>query len=80
MGKHSRGNLYNRYREWVCTSKSSGEEQGRGGHASLQQCRLNVLYEIDQESGRMRKYQQVRASLETTGTPPELLCHNVPDA
>jgi len=35
MGKHSRGNLYNRYREWVCTSKSSGEEQARGGHASL---------------------------------------------
>ena len=79
MGKHSRGNLYNRYREWVCTSKSSGEEQGRGGHASLQQCQLNVLCEIDQESGRLRRYQQVRASLETMETPPEVLCHNVPD-
>jgi len=55
MGKHSHGNLYNRYREWVCTSKSSGEEQGRGGHASLRQCRLNVLCEIDQESGRLRE-------------------------
>jgi hypothetical protein len=78
--KHSRGNLYDPYREWVCTSKSSGEEQGRGGHATSKKCRLNVLYEIDQESGRLRRYQQVRASLETTGTPPEVLRHNVPDA
>ncbi len=77
--KHSRGNLYDPYREWVC-SKSSGEEQGRGGDASPHQCRLKVLYEIDQESGRLRRYQQVRASLETTGTQPEVLRHNVPDA
>jgi len=27
MGKHSPGNLYNRYREWVGTSKSSGEKR-----------------------------------------------------
>ena len=80
MGKHSRGNLYNRYREWVRTSKSSGEEQRRGGHAPLQQCRLNVLCEIDQESGRLRRYQQVRASLETMGTPPEVVRHSVSDA
>ena len=26
-----------------------------------------------------RQRQQVRASLETMGTPPEVLCHNVPD-
>jgi hypothetical protein len=78
--KDSRGNLYDPYREWVCTSTSSGEEQGRGGHAAPNQCRLKVLYEIDQESGRLRRYQQVRASLETTGTPPEVLRHNVPDA
>ena len=75
MGKHSRGNLYHRYREWLCTSKSSGEEQGRGGPASLEQWRLNVLCEIDQESGRLRRYQQVRASLETMGTPPECTRH-----
>lgn len=80
MGKHSRGNLHNRYREWVCTSKSSGEEQRRGGHAPLQQCRLNVLCEIDQESGRLRRYQQARASPAPMETPPEVLCHNVADA
>ena len=60
--------------------KELGREEGRGGHGSLRQCRLNVLCEIDQESGRLRKYQQVCASLETTGTPPEVLCHSVPDA
>jgi len=78
--KHSRGNLYDPYREWVCTLKSSGEEQGRGGHASPQQCRSKVLFEIDQESGRLRRYQKARAALETTGTPSEILRHNVPDA
>ena len=60
--------------------KELGREEGRGGHGSLRQCRLNVLCEIDQESGRLRKYQQVCASLETTGTPPEVLRHSVPDA
>ncbi|HEV1996290.1 MAG TPA: hypothetical protein VGR03_18290 [Candidatus Acidoferrum sp.] len=78
--RHSRGNLYDPYREWVRTSKSSGAEQRHGGHGSPEQCRLNVLYEIDQESRRLRCYQQVRASIETTRTQPEVLRDNIPDA
>ena len=78
--KHLCGNLYNSYREWVCAAKSSGEERGRGGDASLKQCRLDVLYEVDQETRRLKRYQEACTSIETTRTQPEVLRHNVPEA
>jgi len=78
--EHSCGNLYDPYREWVRASKSSGEEQGCGGRASPAQCRRNVLYEIDQESHRLKCYQAARTSIETTRTQPEGPGHNVPNA
>lgn len=78
--EHACGNLYDPYREWVRASKSSGEEQGHGGHASLTQYRLNVLYGIDQETRHLRRYQEARTSIETMRTQPEVLRHNVPDA
>jgi hypothetical protein len=77
--EYSCGNLYDPYREWVRASKSSGEEQGRGGRASVAQCRLNVLHEIDQEPRRLKGFQAARTSIETTRTQPEVLRHNVPD-
>ena len=71
--------LYDSYLAWMGTSKVSEEEREREGYASPEQCRKNVLQEIDEEIRRLKHDQKTRASVQTARTQLEIVSRNVPD-
>jgi hypothetical protein len=74
-----RENLYGFYGPWFNTFETSEEEREREGYASPEQCRKNVLDEIDKEIRRLKGYQKKRASVETERMQLEVVSRSIPD-
>jgi ATP-dependent Lon protease len=74
-----REDLYDSYEMWLDTSEVPEEERVREGYASPEQCRKNILQEIDAEIRRLKRDQKARASVQTIRTQLEIVCRNVPD-
>jgi ATP-dependent Lon protease len=75
-----REDLYDSYEDWLDTSQGSEEERVRDGYASPEQCRKNILQEIDEEIRRLKRYRKARTSVEAVRTQLETLRHSIPDA
>jgi hypothetical protein len=75
-----RDDLYDSYETWMDTSQTSEEERVREGYASPEQCRKNMLQEIDEEIRRLKRYGKAHASVETVRAQLETLRHSIPDA
>jgi hypothetical protein len=75
-----REDLYNSYETWLDTSEGPEEERVREGYASPEECRKNVIEEIESEIRRLKRYQKERTSIETARTQLEVLCRRVPDS
>jgi len=52
----------------------------RERYASPEQCRKNILQEIDEEIRRLKRYRKTRTSVEAVRTQLETLRHSIPDA
>lgn len=78
-GQHRlRETVYGVYETWVNTAAASEVE--REGYASPEECKENVLREIDAEIRRLKRYQKVHAAVEANRTKLELLRQGVPDS
>jgi hypothetical protein len=75
-----REDLYDSYAIWLVTSQAPEEERVREGYASPEQCRKNILQEIDEEIRRLKRSRNARTSIETVRTQLETLRHSIPDA
>jgi hypothetical protein len=67
------------YRIWFDTAEAPEEERIRNGYATTQECKDNVLAEIDNEIARLRIYQQKHASMESERAKLEVLRRSVPE-
>ena len=68
------------YLAWVNTAKAPQEERVRKGYATPEQCKNNVITEIDREIDRFRKYGQDQKFMESKRTKLEILRRSVPDS
>jgi hypothetical protein len=75
-----RETLCDSYSNWLNTADTPEEERQREGYATPEQCKENVLHEIDAEIRRLKRYQKTRASIEADRTKLEMLRQNVPDS
>jgi len=71
--------LYDSYETWLYTSEGSKEERVHQDYDSPEECKRNMLQDIEKEIRRLRRYQKARSSSETTRTQLEILRHSVPD-
>jgi hypothetical protein len=67
------------YLMWFDTAEVSEEERNRNGYATTQQCKDNVLAEIDNEIARLRSYQQKHALMKSERAKLEVLRRSVPE-
>ncbi len=77
---HLRKTLYDAYVIWVGTSRVSEEERERGGYATPERCKQNLLYSIDAEFRRLKRYWKAQASIEADRAKLESLRHTVPES
>jgi hypothetical protein len=73
-----RKTLRDNYLTWVDTAEAPEEERQREGYATPEQCKKNVLSEIDKEIRRFREYGRKRALIESERTKLEVLRHSIP--
>jgi len=66
------------YRRWALTAEAAEEERPREGYATPEQCKNKVLSEIQDEIGRLQKYQRERAAVESERSNLETLSRKVP--
>ncbi len=71
--------LYDTYLMWLSTRDVPEEEREREGYATPEQCKQNVLHEIDAEIRRLKRYQKARASIEGDRIKLEILRQSIPD-
>jgi hypothetical protein len=74
------GDLVDYYELCLKISQISEEERERNGLSSREECRLNMLKEIDEETGRLMCYKKAHTSIGTVRTQLETLRHSIPDA
>ena len=74
----SRKTLLESYSVWTETAEGSEEERQREGYATPEQCKKEVLSEIDAEIHRLRTYGRKRTSMESERMKLEVLRHRVP--
>jgi len=79
-GIQLRETLYDAYETWHGTSNASEEERQREGYASPEQCKENILSEIDSEIRHLKRYQKVQASIEAERAKLESLRRVVPES
>jgi hypothetical protein len=77
---HSRDRLRDEYSVWFETAQSSEEERLREGFATPEECKQNVLDEIDDEIRRLKAAHKKRITLESQHNEIELLRGKVPDS
>ena len=75
----AREDLYDLYLAWVATAETLEEERTRGGYASPEQCRENVIRGIKAEARRLKHFQTKKGSVEAARTQLEILSRSVPD-
>ncbi|HEX2713116.1 MAG TPA: hypothetical protein VHM88_13035, partial [Candidatus Acidoferrales bacterium] len=75
---HLRKTLRDFYWIWFHTSEVSEEERQREGYATPEQCKQNVLHQIDAEVRHLKRYRKARASVEADRTKLEILRRSVP--
>ncbi len=75
-----RGDFCDFYLVLLGVSQSSEEERLRKGCVSPEQCRKKILRGIDREIRRLKRYREVRISVEAVRTQVEALRHSIPDA
>jgi hypothetical protein len=78
--KRLQEDFYDSYLVWMATSEVSEEERVREGYAPAEQCRKNILQEIDEETRCLKRNQKVRTSVQAARTQLEIVSRNVPDA
>ena len=61
--EHLSENLYDNYRIWFQTAGVSDAERLANGYASPEGCVRNVLEEIDEEIGRLKRYQKTLGTI-----------------
>jgi hypothetical protein len=74
-----REDLYDSYEGWLDTSQVPAEERVREGYAAPEQCRKNILQEIDEEMLRLKRYRKTRTSVEAVRIQLETVRHSIPD-
>ncbi len=74
------GNISDSYTEWQHTSEAPEEERKLKGYATPQQCKENILREIDEEIDRLKRYQKECAAIESRRIEVERLRFRIPDA
>jgi PHD/YefM family antitoxin component YafN of YafNO toxin-antitoxin module len=77
---HLRETPRDSYSQWVGTAEVSEEERQREGYATPEECKQNVLDDIQTEIDRLKKYQRTSAAIESDRAKLEILRHNVPDS
>jgi hypothetical protein len=75
-----RKTLLENYLTWVDTAEGPEEERQREGYATPEQCKKNVLSEIDKEIRLFRQYGRKRALIESERTKLEVLRHSIPQS
>ncbi len=75
-----RETLYDAYETWHGTSNASEEERQREGYASPEQCKENILSEIDSEIRHLKRCQKAQASIEAERARLESLRRAVPES
>ena len=73
-------NIYDSYTEWQHTSEAPEEECKLKGYATPQQCKENILREIDEEIDRLERHQKECAAIESRRIEVERLRFRIPDA
>jgi hypothetical protein len=71
--------FFDTYEVWRCTSEVSEEERERKGYATPEECKEDVLGEIDHEVHRLKAYKKRRASVESARAKLEVLRRRIPD-
>ncbi len=71
---------YDAYETWHHTSIASEEERQREGYASPEQCKENILREIDNEVRYLKRYRKAQASIEGDRAELESLRRLVPES
>ncbi len=79
-GIHLRETLYDAYETWHGTSNASEEERQREGYASPEQCKENILREIDNEIRYLKRYQRAQTSIDAERAELESLRRLVPES
>ena len=77
-GTHLRESPYDAYETWHGTSNASEEERQREGYASPEQCKENILHEIDSEIRHLKRYQKAQASVDAERAELESLRRVIP--
>jgi hypothetical protein len=72
--------LADTYEAWSDTAACSDQEREQNGYALPEQCKIEVLEEVEKEIARLKRYQKVRSSTESERLQLESLRKNVPDA
>jgi hypothetical protein len=72
--------LFDYYEIRLKISQTSEEERVSNGYASREECRLNMLKRIDEETHRLTCYGKAHTSIGTVRTQLETLRHSIPDA
>ena len=73
-----REDLRESYDLWVAPAETPEEERQREGYATPEECKNNVLSEVEAEIGRLQKYQRERTAVESERTNLETLSRKVP--
>src|SRR6185369_8429691 len=64
----------------LSTAALTEEERARGGYATPDRCKLNVLRDIDAEFDRLKQYKTKRESIESERRTVEMLRQSVPES
>ena len=78
--EHLRENLRESYLLWVAAAEAPEEERQREGFATPEQCKENVLSEIQAEIRRLQNYRREQAAIESERTNLETLRRKVPES
>jgi hypothetical protein len=77
---YSPARLQSEYSVWFDTAQASEEERLREGYAAPEDCKVNVLEEIDAEIRRLKTSHKRRKSSESERADIDLLRRNVPES
>jgi hypothetical protein len=77
---HLRATVQDNYSDWVDTAELSEEERHREGCATPEECKQEILHDIHAEIGRLKRYRQTLAAVESDRAKLEILRRNVPES
>jgi len=75
-----RDDLFDFYLAWRYMAKAPEDERAQKGYATIEQCRKNVVREIEKEIRPLRRDQKAQLSMEPLRTELEMQSWCVPDA